>query len=492
METIENPPKGAPDFADTDEEASITDHESLPFALPTEAPELHGFAKTCSTESTPPITASDESYACRSHPTIPALASSVVSSPTDDGGSQASSGLVSESHASLSFQPGSQDLDAAASLLLPNSSLAGSSFPSVASHDSSHHMAGATWSTLGSDSAEASAETEGRNLSSAGAGFSQLLNQADDGHESPSRSRSGRLPVLPEEDPVVGRHSPARTTLQSQSRPESLSSERSSSLMMSQQTIVAAAASSPSSPRSPERRMASLAGATATRTSDASFTVAVELSSSSPSSSSEQQHTVRDVMDVVGNPDWLPLWCDAIPSLIITSSSEGAAGRETNNTRPDRQYEGEWIEATTTTLIPPNNTSCLYHSSRLVRKVLGFPMYGSIVMFVERQRGQMGLTMGPFAGGVTVSHKLRVEPLLSNRFRIVDQVQLQRQDEASFCGLWDAMSRVILPTVDDYMDQVLSSMARLRFLVENGGETAGYMPPTALHAPLLEAVPTRA
>ena len=34
--------------------------------------------------------------------------------------------------------------------------------------------------------------------------------------------------------------------------------------------------------------------------------------------------TVRDVLDVVGNPDLLRLWCDPIRALFVTKSSEGA------------------------------------------------------------------------------------------------------------------------------------------------------------------------
>ena len=66
---------------------------------------------------------------------------------------------------------------------------------------------------------------------------------------------------------------------------------------------------------SKECQMAALAGAMASRTSDSSFRVSVDLSSSS---------TARDVMDVLGNPDLLSLWCDPVPSLVITQNSEGS------------------------------------------------------------------------------------------------------------------------------------------------------------------------
>jgi hypothetical protein len=263
----------------------------------------------------------------------------------------------------------------------------------------------------------------------------------------------------------------------------------SASLLMqsSQQTIVAAA--STGHHRSTERRMASLAGATASRVSNTSFTVAVDMLSSSSSCNSNT--SAAAVMDVVGNPDMLPLWCDAIPSLVVTSSSEGARNaanhhlllRQEEQSRPNnRQYEGEWMEATTTRpLVPPHRTSCWFYANRWVRAAMGFPSYGKIDMFVERQRGQVGLTIGPFAGGIYVSHKLLVEPVYdSGKVRISNEVQLKQandNDDWSFCGVGDILSRAFLPTVDDYMDQVLSSMARLRFLVEQG-EVSGYSPPT--------------
>ena len=113
---------------------------------------------------------------------------------------------------------------------------------------------------------------------------------------------------------------------------------------------------------------------------------------------------------------------------------------------------------------------------------LGFPCYGKITMFVERQRGQVGLTIGPFPGQIEVSHKLKIQAPTTDaksqhqqhlsRIRIVDEVRVQKDtdddESVSFCGIFDALEKLLLPTVEDYMDQVLSSMARLRFLVENG------------------------
>jgi hypothetical protein len=85
--------------------------------------------------------------------------------------------------------------------------------------------------------------------------------------------------------------------------------------------------------------------------------------------------------------------------------------------------------------------------------------------------------MAPFPGGIEVLYKIRVEAIAGGRVRIVNDVALRRAsfedsyDSLSFCGLWDLVEKCLLPTMDNYMDQVLSSTARLRFLVENKGAT---------------------
>jgi hypothetical protein len=95
-------------------------------------------------------------------------------------------------------------------------------------------------------------------------------------------------------------------------------------------------------------------------------------------------------------------------------------------------------------------------------------------MFVERSRGQISLSMAPFPGGMEVLYKIRVDAVVGSRIRIVNDVRLRRaSSEAtgaslSMCGLWESVEKCLLPPLDDYMDQVLSSTARLRFLVENG------------------------
>jgi hypothetical protein len=95
-------------------------------------------------------------------------------------------------------------------------------------------------------------------------------------------------------------------------------------------------------------------------------------------------------------------------------------------------------------------------------------------MLVERPRGQVGLTIGPFPGKIEASHKIHVTKMQTGLIRIKDTVRLQRDTnvDLSFCGVFECIEKCFLPSTDDYIDQVLSSMARLRFLVENGEATA--------------------
>jgi hypothetical protein len=135
-----------------------------------------------------------------------------------------------------------------------------------------------------------------------------------------------------------------------------------------------------------------------------------------------------------------------------------------------KQYEGEWIEATTSTLVSPSkHGSCLYSLACLLYTSLGFPSYGKITMLVERLRGQVGLMIGPFSGGVVASHTLKIVengPVVS----VVDRVRLSRDEEYCLCccGLCDPIKKCFMPCMAGHMEQVMLSMMRLRVLVEHG------------------------
>lgn len=183
--------------------------------------------------------------------------------------------------------------------------------------------------------------------------------------------------------------------------------------------------------------------------------------------------SMEDIMEVLGNPSYLVLWCESIRSLVVINSSEGATTPQTpqKSSQVRAGHEGQWIEASTTDLIsPPSSSSCLYSTSKAVWNYVGFPShYGNVSMFVERPQGRVGLSIGPFPGDVAVSHSIRVDPRAN---RIVDTVTLSRNGSSNggdlLCGVLECLESCFLPTLRGYMDQVVDSMVRLRSLVETG------------------------
>ena len=220
---------------------------------------------------------------------------------------------------------------------------------------------------------------------------------------------------------------------------------------------------------------------------DESFEVSVLLGGSSPC-------TVDDVMDVISNADLLSLWCDPIETLIVISNSSddspmavnvntnaNAARMSPDRTDPEsvREYEGEWIEATTSVLESPSTSlSFIFNAGQRLLESLGFASYGRITMFVERRRGHVGLTIGPFHGGIHASHTIHVSEDANNSgsIRIVDRVRLTRDEEVGFVGygvVGSCLSHCLLPSIVGYVDQVTTSMARLLLLLENNDILAG-------------------
>ncbi|GKZ00414.1 hypothetical protein MPSEU_000994300 [Mayamaea pseudoterrestris] len=375
------------------------------------------------------------------------------------------------------FHDNSQFLDAAASLLSANSPFGSGSRQPWSSTTASDRGQPAEFCTSEHETASKSVQ------------FSQLLRRASESYQE--NIDSSRLAAVPEEQrffpssgeivrefgngsnsSILGLRAPNINQREhidggNYSSPPLLTRQSSSFA----ETIIPAGPES-SIHRSEDRRLASLAGAIGTRTGDGSFTVSVEIASLSCN--------VHDVIDILSNPEMLPLWCDAVRDVIVTRSSEAALAspRNFSTTRDgegDREYEGQWIEATSSPLIPPKHTSCVYPTGRSLATFFGFPSYGRVHMFVERQRCQVGITTAPYPGAIEISHKFTVALNPRNdKVRILDSVTLQRDasqgSSIRCCGLWDLLEACLLPSMDDYMDQCLSSMARLRFLAENNGE----------------------
>ena len=198
--------------------------------------------------------------------------------------------------------------------------------------------------------------------------------------------------------------------------------------------------------------------------------------------------SVDDVVEVISNVDLLSLWCNPIDSLIVTSSSsEGSSfmraseemrrSNENESSERTREYEAEWIEATTSSLETPSSSAgFILTAGQTVLQSLGCTSYGKISMFIERQHGRISLNIGPFNGGISASHSISVSlEEHSGKIRIVDRVKLTNEnEEESFllgkvlgCAMGSCLGSCFLPPIDGYVDQATLSMSRLQLLLEN-------------------------
>ena len=220
-----------------------------------------------------------------------------------------------------------------------------------------------------------------------------------------------------------------------------------------QRTIVPAATSALQS--IPTTSLAALAGATFTFTGAASFVVSIDVAA-------DKAH----VHQTLAQPERLPDWCDAVPGLVVVVHDAATASNA-----------NAWLQATSLQLRPP--ASCrVYGTSRLVATALGFPTYGRIALLVERD--QVGLTLGPFPGKVELVQKYTLQARSATQTTITNHVTVQPTSDHRSCAMLDALERCFLPRVDDYVEQTLQSMARLRFLVEQQG-----IADSTVHTPLL-------
>jgi len=93
-------------------------------------------------------------------------------------------------------------------------------------------------------------------------------------------------------------------------------------------------------------------------------------------------------------------------------------------------------------------------------------------MFVERQRGQVGITMGPFSEGLTCFHTIRISEC-DGYIKVIDRVRLGNEDEQSSliccCNhVYARMKRCFISKLDGHKEQAVASITRLRVMVENG------------------------
>lgn len=239
--------------------------------------------------------------------------------------------------------------------------------------------------------------------------------------------------------------------------------------------------------------------------------------------------TVREAMDVVGNPDLLRFWCESIDALVVTDykggmgssspknssierqdaidqrynepnmdeydddvivppglESETDAKRQKANTNEKRQqYDGEWIQASTSEIIPPAaHTNIVEGAVRKTREMFGFNNYGSVSMFIERNLNQVGFTVGPFKGNISLSHKIMLREIKSTPegVMLIDEVRVLNGNDDEYggrvlCACFDPIKEIIsewfAPGIDGYVDQSQKSLMNLVDLIDRGGENCG-------------------
>jgi len=255
---------------------------------------------------------------------------------------------------------------------------------------------------------------------------------------------------------------------------------------------------------------------TSRRTCLKSFEVAVSMS---------PHNTVGEVMDVLSNPDLLRIWYEPVNALTVTDRKGGSlppplhpfysdgltdnigmyrspsfeekeeydeddgdiiiqsASEEKaiNANKQREQHDGEWIQASTTTLTSPYaHTNLLARSFESSKAAIGFPSYGNINMFIERNKAQVGLSIGPFKGGTVLSHTITVSEICEEvgySITLIDDVKILDGDEENqrccfgFSGSCFDVIQWTVPSMDGYIEQTIKSLENLRNLVQCQGST---------------------
>jgi hypothetical protein len=256
----------------------------------------------------------------------------------------------------------------------------------------------------------------------------------------------------------------------------------------------------------------------------------VEVDIMPPSSSlSTASVDIRDAIDILANIELLHLWFEPIPAVFDACTKDGSGNNNlqssssprnspanslnssnestnyNNNNNVQRQYDGEWIEISSSLLALPSDarvSSCLRATRVGLRQLIGFPARVRSMMFVERIAGRVGLTLGPYPDrlfhGTMAHHTFHVSVVSDEEYGvggsmggqkivISDEVRLQREgdDEVGFNGkrngyCYCAVFRVLFallewitvlwyqPDLASYMAQTISSMEKLRTLIERG------------------------
>lgn len=229
--------------------------------------------------------------------------------------------------------------------------------------------------------------------------------------------------------------------------------------------------------------------------------------------SSNSRLCVRDAIDIIANIDLLHLWFEPIQEVLDVSVKDGSSSSispqssptssqssevDVENALSDRQYDGEWIEVSTPLLVVPKDahvSGCLRSIRVGLRSLVGFPARIRSIVFVERRRGRIGMTLGPFPDrfmrGTMAYHTFNVravEDESGQRIVISDEVRLQRDGDdcgdrldCGYCFIFRLLFMSIewflfqwyRPDLASFMSQTMSSFMKLRDLIERG-ETMAY------------------
>lgn len=245
--------------------------------------------------------------------------------------------------------------------------------------------------------------------------------------------------------------------------------------------------------------------------------------------------TVREAIDIAANPDLLRTWCQPLSSTVLLFENDNTnnpianddnlilEGSDAVNTTSNRQYDGEWVHATSSSLtIPPSNTRYFINFINTSKEYLGFPSCGNITMFIERSRGQVCITIGPFpnristalfgGSGIVVVNTIRIiENESEGGVDLISTVQLTSESSSSpqhgydnrydnrdgghMCfmdELWDIAKGIVgIPSssssnsccssceslydyysLEGFMKQNFQSIQKLSILIEEGGEVS--------------------
>jgi hypothetical protein len=208
-----------------------------------------------------------------------------------------------------------------------------------------------------------------------------------------------------------------------------------------------------------------LAGATVRYTGLNQFRVDIEIHVTPDSTTS----VVSRILQMWRDPTTLGQWCGLIPpdGTILTTHTHGTTTTEeymytSSNENTDRlPYEGEWTQATMSANLCLPSSSCWYTCQQSLLRMFGLAEYTSIRIFAEPVRQTVSITVEPLPGGMVLTQQLTVDLISEHKARLVNCVDLETTmgSSSTWTSFW-------YPTIQDFMEQTLTSMARLRFCVE--------------------------